>query len=222
MNDESLLGNFIVLGEDIKEISYFVLSSAQLSGHLVWACVCGRAPWTWHPFTWTHWERVWRTVLCIHFIIAWRRWERFLIKHCADWKHSAFSSMGCAADGLGWSEEQKTAVCFAQKSPSAEPESKPGEVDSPSRAVLPGDVKFKRAGEGTGGSLEVCCAGFGGRCFSRKGRSPWSRRLCPKKRMPLSRAGFWSPFSILFPEAHKEARLCDDRHCAGLGRQHRS
>lgn len=41
-----------------------------------------------------------------------------------------------------------------------------------SRAALPGDVKFKRAGEGTGGSLEVCCAGFGGRCFGRKGRTP--------------------------------------------------
>lgn len=27
----------------------------------------------------------------------------------------------------------------------------------------------------------VCCAGFGGRCSGRKGRAPWSRRLCPKK-----------------------------------------
>jgi hypothetical protein len=33
-------------------------------------------------------------------------------------------------------------------------DSKPGEVNRPSRAALPGHVKFKRAREGTGGSLE--------------------------------------------------------------------
>lgn len=33
-------------------------------------------------------------------------------------------------------------------------DSKPGEVNRPSRAALSGHVKFKRAGEGTEGSLE--------------------------------------------------------------------
>lgn len=56
--------------------------------------------------------------------------------------------------GLGRSKEQKTTVCFDQKCTSAEASSQPGEVNRPSRAALPGHVKFKRAGEGTGGSLE--------------------------------------------------------------------
>lgn len=50
---------------------------------------------------------------------------RVFIKHCADWKPGTFSSRDLASNGLGWSREQKTAVCFDQKSTSAEPDSKP-------------------------------------------------------------------------------------------------
>lgn len=42
-------------------------------------------------------------------------------------------------------------------------------------------LSSKGQGKELGAAWRVCCAGFRGRCSSRKGRAPWSRRLCPKK-----------------------------------------
>lgn len=157
------------------------------------------------------------------FYLCVKKMKVLLISHLTIWKLGAiFHQWQYASYGIGRREKRKLLFVLTRSLlQSSLAQSTVRLTDHP-EAALTGNVKFKRAGEGTGGSLEGLLCWFRRSVLRQEGQNSMKQDAVSEKMIPLSCAGFWSSFSILFPQAHKEARLCDDRHCARLGRQHRS
>lgn len=187
-------------------------------------CACNRLQWPWQSAFYRDSFREGVVSYPLHkFYLCVKKVKVLLISHLTMWKLGAiFLQWQYTFNGVGRRKKRKLLFVLTRSLlQSSLTQSTVRLTDYPEPA-LTGNVKFKRAGEGTEGSLEGLLCWLRRSVLWQEGQSSMKQEAVSEKMIPLSCAGFWSSFSILSPQAHKEARLCDDRHYTGLGRQHRS
>lgn len=125
------------------------------------------------------------------FYLCVKKMNVLLISHLAIWKLDAiFHKWQYASNGVGRRKKRKLLFVLTRSLlQSGLTQSTVRLTDSP-KAALTGNVKFKRAGEGTRGSLEGLLCWLWRSVLRQEGQSSMKQEAVSEKMIPLSCAGF--------------------------------